>query len=219
MTERHGQLSPFARTAIGVLILAMAQLPLEASAEWYVAPQFGINFADRLKSVRGTGSLDGLTAPSFDLQNSYAFGGKIGHYLGHQWFGLEVDVLHSTPHVKNLDDIPGIHLRVTNIGVHLLARYPGKTFQPYVGIGPAILLSRLSGSPTTQSDTSVTVGLNVLVGMRAFVTPYVAVFSEYKFTQGTPRYTDAFGADTGFHADYLVQQLVAGVSYHFKGEP
>ncbi len=201
---------------VGVALWALAVVaPSGTQAEWYVAPQFGVNFADRLKTVRGTGALEGLDAPNFDLQNSYAWGGKIGVYPNSHIMGLEVDVLHSTPHIKNLDDIPGIQLRVTNIGLHLLLRYPGKTYQPYFGIGPAILVSRLANSPTTQRDTDVTVGLNVLVGIRAFVTPYVAMFTEFKYTSGTPRYTEAFGTNSGFHADYQAQQLVFGVSYHF----
>ena len=123
------------------------------------------NFADELQAVRGTGSLAGLSAPDFDLKNSYAYGGKLGYYPGHLILGVELDVLQSNPHIKNLDDIPGIHLSVTNIGVNLLLRYPGLTFQPYLGLGPAVLVSRLSDSATTRTDTDVTVGLNLLTGI------------------------------------------------------
>lgn len=200
---------------VATVAISLSVVPQTSRAEWYVAPQVGVNFADRLDAVRGTGSLSGLDAPNFDLQNSLAYGAKLGYYPQHGKLGVELDVLHSTPHIKNLDDIAGIHLRVTNIGLHLLVRYPGKTYQPYFGIGPAILVSRLNASPTTQSDSTVTVGFNTLLGLRAFVTPYVALFTEYKYTRGTPRYTDAFGPNTGFHADYQVQQLVVGVSYHF----
>lgn len=197
------------------LVLLLTGFPSFASAEWYVAGQFGANFADELQAIRGTGSLKGLSAPDFDLKTSYAYGGKIGYYPGHWIFGAELDVLYSTPHIKNLDDVPGIHLSVTNIGLHLLLRYPGVTFQPYLGGGPAVLVSRLSGSATTQCDSDVTVGLNLLSGIRAFVTPTVAVFTEYKYTLATLRFADAFGPDRGFHGDYRVQQLMVGVSYHF----
>lgn len=202
------------RLLFGLMLLS-AGVPSLASAEWYVAGQFGGNFADELQAVRGTGSLAGLSAPDFDLKNSYAYGGKLGYYPGHLILGVELDVLQSNPHIKNLDDIPGIHLSVTNIGVNLLLRYPGLTFQPYLGLGPAVLVSRLSDSATTRTDTDVTVGLNLLTGIRAFVTPTVAVFTEYKYTLGTLRFTEAFGVDRGFHGDYRVQQLVVGVSYHF----
>lgn len=204
---------------VAAAFLSILAFPMISHAEWYVAPQFGVNFADRLKAVQGTGQLEGLEAPNFDLQNSYAVGGKIGYYPSNGPFGLEADVLYSTPHIKNLDDIPGIHYQVTNIGVHILARYPGKTYQPYLGLGPAILVSQIANSPTTQRDSDVTVGFNALAGIRAFVTPNIAVFTEYKYTIGTPDYENAFGPGSGFRADYQAQQLVFGISYHFSGNP
>ena len=197
------------------LLLLLAGLPSLASAEWYVAGQFGGNFPDKLTAVRGTGILKGLDAPDFPLKTSYAYGGKIGIYPGHHILGAELDVLYSNPHIKNLDEIPGIHLGVTNIGLHLLLRYPGPTFQPYFGMGPAILVSRLGSSATTRADSDVTVGVNFLAGVRAFITPTVAVFTEYKYTLATLRFTDAFAENSGFHGNYRVNQLVVGVSYHF----
>jgi len=117
------------RGLFGIVLLSVG-LPTLVSAEWYVAGQFGANFADELQAVRGTGDLEGLKAPDFDLKNSYAYGVKVGYYPGHFILGAELDVLYSSPHIKNLDDIPGIHLSVANIGFHFLMRYPGLTFQP-----------------------------------------------------------------------------------------
>jgi opacity protein-like surface antigen len=197
------------------VVLLCIGFPSLTSAEWYVAGQLGVNFADQLRAIRGTGILKGLSAPDFDLKNSYTYGAKVGLYPGHHILGVELDVLYSNPRIKNLDDIPGIHLGVTNIGFHLLARYPGMTFQPYAGLGPAIIVSRLGNSMTTQSDTNVTVGLDLLTGLKAFVTPVIAVFAEYKYTMATLRFTEAFGENSGFHGDYRVHQLVIGLSYHF----
>ena len=122
--------------AVSFLWFAAGMLhPHSAFAEWYVAGQFGANLADRLSDIRGTGDLSGFRAPDFDLQNSFLYGGKVGTFPGNGWFGVELDAFHSTPHIKNLDDVPGIHMRVTNVGVNLLVRYPGVTFQPYAGIG------------------------------------------------------------------------------------
>ncbi|BCA52953.1 conserved exported protein of unknown function, OmpA-like [Nitrospira sp. KM1] len=198
-----------------LITVLIAGWPSLVSAEWYVAGQFGGNFADQVQAVRGTGALQGLSAPDFDLKNSYAYGGKIGYYAGHFILGGELDVLYSNPHIKNLDNIPGVHLGVTNIGLNVLLRYPGATYQPYIGAGPAVIVSRLSQSATTQSDSDTTVGVNLLAGVRAFVTSNVAVFTEYKYTMATLRLTDAFGHDSGFHGDYRVQQWVVGLSYHF----
>lgn len=191
-------------------------MPNPASAEWYVAGDVGANFADRLTGISGTGDLTGVEprSPSFDLKNSVSYGAKLGYFREHSWFGIEGEVLQTTPHIKNLDDVPGIHLRVTTIGVNILARYPGRTFQPYVGVGVGTAIAHLSDSTTTQSNTDVASGWNVLVGLRAFVTPQVAVFTEYKHTGATLRFDQAFGTG-GFEGVYRAQHVLAGISYHF----
>ena len=121
---------------LGCVLLLCSPSPIRA--EWYVAAQLGANFADPLRNVRGSGTLAGLDAPNFNLKTSPAFGGKLGVFPGHGLFGIELDVSHSTPHIKNLDDVPGIHLSVTNIGAHVVLRYPGVTWQPYIGGGAGV---------------------------------------------------------------------------------
>jgi opacity protein-like surface antigen len=186
-----------------------------ALAEYYVAGQVGVNFADRLTDIQGTGSFVTGRIPDLDLKNAVAYGGKLGYFPGHGAMGVELDVFNSQPNIKNLDDIPGIHFGVTNVGINLLLRYPGPTFQPYVGFGGAALISRISQTVDVQSDTDVGFGINVLAGLRAFITPYVAVFTEYKYTRGTLTFDEAFGPAGGFSADYQAQHVVFGVSYHF----
>ena len=208
------------RRAWCVLWLAVACVPPaveQVRAEYYVAGQIGVNFADRLKDIQGTGSLVGLQpiVQNFDLKNAVLYGGKIGFFPGNGAVGLELDVFNSQPNIKAIGDIPGIHLRVTNVGLNLLLRYPGQTFQPYVGFGGAALIGHISQTVDVQSDTDVGFGANFLAGLRAFVTPYVAVFTEYKYTRGTLTFSQAFGSTGGFSGDYRAQQVVFGVSYHF----
>ena len=195
-------------------VVAVAEL---AQAEYYVAGQIGVNFADRLKNIEGTGSL--VTVPArfqnFDLQNAVVYGGKLGVYPGNGAMGLELDVFNSQPNIKGVGDIPGIHLRVTNVGINLLLRYPGQTFQPYIGFGGAALIGKISQTVDVQSDTTVGFGVNLLGGLRTFITPYVAIFAEYKYTRGTLSFTEAFGSIGGFSGEYQAQHVVFGVSYHF----
>jgi opacity protein-like surface antigen len=204
------------RFFLSVLLLAvLSSIAVPAQAEWYVAGQAGYSFADSLRNVKGTGGLSGLEAPDFDMKNSLAYGGKVGVYPFHGSLGFELDVFHSTPHIKNLDDVPGIHLAVTNVGANILFRYPGTTFQPYLGLGPGILIAHLNRSATTESDTQVSVGFNFLTGVRAFVTPNVALFTEYKYTDAKFGFNGAFGSVGGFNSTYRAHQLFVGVSYHF----
>lgn len=195
--------------------LALWVAPNRAAAEWYVAGQVGATFADRLKAVEGTNGLAGLGAPDFDLKNSVAYGLKLGYFPGESWVGLEVEAFNSTPHIKNLDDIPGAHFRVTTVGLNLIARYPGRTYQPYIGIGGGVAIGRVGNSPTTTSDTDTASSLQLLAGLRAFVTPRVAVFTEYKYTDATFQFNGAFGSVGGFQADYAAQHLMFGMLYHF----
>jgi len=207
------------RIAVGLLAvwlsIATFGIPGSASAERYVAGMVGVTFADQLTDISGTNINAGLRAPDFDLQNSISYGAKLGYYAEHSWFGVEGEVLQSTPHIKNLDDIPGVHLSLTTVGINLLARYPGRTVQPYAGAGVGAVIAHISDSTTTRSDTSVNGGWNLLAGLRAFVTPYVAVFTEYKYTGATLRFDDAFVAGGGFEGDYRAQNILFGLSYHF----
>ena len=199
-----------------LLLTALPSMTTPAQAEWYVAGDVGVNFADRLTGISGTGDLTGVAprSPNFDLKNSVSYGAKLGYFREHSWLGIEGEILQTTPHIKSLDEDPGIHLRVTTVGVNLLARYPGRTFQPYVGVGVGTVIAHLSNTATVQSDTDITGGWNVLAGLRAFVTPYVAVFTEYKHTGATLRFDQAFGTG-GFEGVYRAQHVLVGLSYHF----
>ena len=198
------------------LSLAVACLsPTVAEAEYYVAGQVGVNFADRLTGIQGTGNFVTQQGPDLDLKNAVLYGGKLGFFPGNGAMGLELDVFNSQPNIKNLDNIPGIHLGVTNVGINLLLRYPGQTFQPYIGFGGAALIARISQTVDVQSDTDVGFGINLLGGLRTFITPYVAIFAEYKYTRGTLSFNEAFGSTGGFSGNYHAQQVVFGLSYHF----
>jgi len=214
-----------ARTTLLVLwfIAGIVVAPTTVIAEWYLAGTAGVNFADRINTIGGTGSQAGLPGPlvDFDLQNSITYGAKVGYFPGHSWFGIEGEVLHTTPHIKSLprtptlDEVPGVHLRLTTIGANFIARYPGRTFQPYVGAGIDMAIARIGDTATVQSDTDVTPAWNLLVGLRAFLTSHVAVFTEYKYQGVSLQFDQAFGPDGGFAGNYRAQHILGGLSYHF----
>jgi opacity protein-like surface antigen len=214
-----------ARTTLLVLwfIAGIVVAPKTVIAEWYLAGTAGVNFADRINTIGGTGPQAGLPGPlvDFDLQNSITYGAKVGYFPGHSWFGIEGEVLHTTPHIKSLprtptlDEVPGVHLRLTTIGANFIARYPGRTFQPYVGAGIGMAIARIGDTATVQSDTDVTAAWNLLVGLRAFLTSHVAVFTEYKYQGVSLQFDQAFGPDGGFAGNYRAQHILGGLSYHF----
>jgi opacity protein-like surface antigen len=207
-------------------VAGVVATPPAAVAEWYVAGTAGVNFADRINSIAGTGASAGVPGPlaDFDLSNSMTYGGKLGYFPGHRWVGIEGEVFHTTPHIKSFaddpgtpsfDPVPGIHFRVTTIVANLIARYPGHTFQPYVGAGVGLAVARIGATDEVRSDTDVATAWNVLAGLRAFVTPKIAVFTEYKHTGATLHFDQAFGALGGFSGNYRAQHVLVGLSYHF----
>jgi hypothetical protein len=143
-----------------LLLTALSLIAVPTRAEWYVAGDVGANFADRLTGISGTGDLTGVAprSPNFDLKNSVSYGAKLGYFRDHSWFGIEGEVLQTTPHIKNLDEDPGIHLRVTTVGVNLLARYPGRTFQPYVGVGVGTVIAHSVIPPQYKAIPVLLVG-------------------------------------------------------------
>ena len=198
-------------------------MPGFAPAEMYVGGQAGVNFADRINSIAGTGPQAGVPGSftDFDLQNSITYGGKVGYFPGHSWYGIEGEVFHTTPHIKELPPTaslpadPGIHFRVTTVGVNFIARYPGRTLQPYVGAGVGAGIAHIGDTATVRSDTDVAAAWNILAGLRMFVTPQIAVFGEYKYTGATFKFDQAFGELGGFSGNYRAQHVLGGLSYHF----
>ena len=200
--------------------------PHHAFAEMYVAGEAGVNFADRINSIAGTGvsagvpDLDPNPNPDFDLKNSITYGGKVGYFPGHSWYGIEGDVFHTTPHIKQFEpepgiQNPGIHMRVTTIGVNFIARYPGRTFQPYAGVGVGAAIAHIGDTATVRRDSDVATAWNILAGLRAFITPKIAIFGEYKYTGATLKFDQAFGDLGGFSGNYRAQHILGGLSYHF----
>lgn len=217
---------PIVGIVLAGLSLVLAYSSSSASAEMYIAGTAGVNFADRINSIAGTGASAGLSDPNpapnpdFDLQNSIAFGGKLGYFPGHSWYGIELEALHTTPHIKQQEPEPGvqnsgIHLRVTTVGVNFIARYPGRTLQPYVGAGVGAAITHIGNTANTLSDSDVATAWNVLAGLRAFITPKIAVFGEYKYIGATLRFDQALGDLGGFSGNYRAQHILGGLSYHF----
>lgn len=197
--------------------------PNPVSAEMYAAGTIGLNFADRINSIAGTGGQAGVPGPlaDFDLQNSITYGAKVGYFPGHSWYGIEGEVFHTSPHIKGLpqttDEVatPGVHFRVTTVGVNFIARYPGRTIQPYLGVGIGAGIAHIGDTAFVQSGTDVAAAWNILLGLRAFVTPKIAVFTEYKYTGATFHFDEGLRDLGGFSGNYRAQHILGGLSYHF----
>lgn len=100
------------------LSLATPWLAQRASAETYVAGTAGGNFADRIHSIAGTGSQAGVPdlnpppIPTLTFKTRSSTVPSLAIFpdtVGLVW--NRGRSLEYTPHIKQLDDDPGIHMR------------------------------------------------------------------------------------------------------------
>ena len=197
-----------------------------AQAEVYVAGQVGANIPQDLTNVRGVDSFDGIQVTDLDLKNQVVFGIKVGGYFPHSWdwLGVEGEFYHTDSDITQqtatlTGPIPTFStsgmvfetdLAVNTFAFNLLARYPGQWIQPYTGVGVGVNVFSID-TPAGMSGTSVAPTLNLLAGVRMFVTDRVAAFVEYKHNRGTVEFSEI-----GIEGDYRVNLFMGGVSYHWK---
>jgi opacity protein-like surface antigen len=109
--------------------------------------------------------------------------------------------------------------------LHIVGRYgflpdgevPFGHLQPYVGIGPAIVVLY------EEVDSAKNFGMDVMAGVRYMITKHISTFFEYKFNyqwdveiESHPFYLDngAVGRGTT-HFDFATHKVVAGFAYHW----
>lgn len=100
-------------------------------------------------------------------------------------------------------------LRLITVAFNVVTRYPGKVFQPYVGVGVGAFYFNSSGQ---ISGRQVVPGLNTQVGLKILATEEWGFFIEGKYNYAQISNLDnAFGL-TG---DYSAFSGLAGIAYHF----
>ncbi|HXF92474.1 MAG TPA: outer membrane beta-barrel protein [Nitrospiraceae bacterium] len=205
-----------------ILLLCGSSVLFErtANAEPYVAGFAGYGLSAQLSDVKGSGDMAGSTGSNLGLQNSPIYGLKVGYFLDNlKYFGGEAEVYTATPYLKQQHFtksgsggeqtaiVPGHRLRVTTAAFNVVYRYPGEIVQPYAGAGLGLFWYT---SPSSTAGSAIRPGLNVLAGVRGFMTKHIAAFGEYKFNQAS--FLPFFG---GLKADYNAHFVVFGVGYHF----
>ena len=101
-----------------------------------------------------------------------------------------------------------MHLVVAAFNV--IARYPGKTYQPYIGVGAgAFYFTSSSGS---FQGNQWTPGLNIQAGLKAFLTEEWGLFGEGKYNYAS---LNNFDSSFGLSGNYNAFNLVGGIAYRF----
>jgi len=210
----------------GFVVLTVL-LATHARAEFYIAGEAGYTIPNDLSNVTTTGATPGITISDIDLKDSFMYGGKIGYFFQSlTWLGVEAEAFNTTPHIKEQTLTAsaagttasalssGAHFRVLTLAFNLIARYPGKTFQPYGGVGLGIFFAKISDETGSISDNGV-LGLNALAGIRWFLTDHFALFAEYKYTRAAFSFDNVPATGTGLDADYSASHIAGGLSFHF----
>ena len=101
-------------------------------------------------------------------------------------------------------------MRLVVVALNVVARYPGKVFQPYVGVrGGAFYFSR-SGQ---VSGRQVVPGLNLITGLKVLVREEWGLFAEGKYNMAT--FTNLDPTGFGLSGQYTSFGTVFGIAYHF----
>ncbi|NWF71653.1 MAG: outer membrane beta-barrel protein [Nitrospirae bacterium] len=101
-------------------------------------------------------------------------------------------------------------LRVTAVAANLIARYPGKLLQPYLGIGVGAFYFNASDQ---FSGSQFVPGLNTQAGLKILATEEWGLFVEGKYNYATIDNLDPSGY--GLSGTYSAFNLLGGVAYHF----
>ena len=194
-------------------------------AEFYIAGMGGYTAPNDLTNSKfDFGPLEG-TRFDLELENSAMGGGKIGYYFpSWEWVGVGVETegFFTWPNLKEQSaegtggrcstcfvNEPAMEIQVITWAFNALLRYPGKRIQPYVGAGLGVYFAELGSR--SRSDNWVP-GINLLAGVRGFITDHIALFAEYKYNRAT------LNLDR-FEGDYSANIGAGGISFHFNVDP
>ena len=92
--------------------------------ETYVAGFGGVTFGGTATNMEGRGTALGASIDNPTLANSAVYGLKIGYFHPGRlnWLGLEIEGFNSTPHIRESGGFAGSHLRLTTLGLNVIAR-------------------------------------------------------------------------------------------------
>lgn len=118
---------------------------------------------------------------------------------------------------------------VLTVGLNALVRYPVGPIQPYGGVGvgilnvgiddiitttpisivtPGVSLIRSGGSTFLSTGDDTAVALQLMGGVRGFITDNVALFGEYKWVTAEVEFKDV-------DFDYSASHVYGGIEFHF----
>ncbi len=167
------------------------------------------------------GGIAESTDADVNYEASFTSGARVGYWFKSRlWLGFAMDVSYFKMDSEKKD------ITLYPISTLLMLRLPKRRFQPYVGIGPALFVSKMkftvdlselsSGGTGTFDDTSFDVGLDTRAGLAVAWYKNTAIFAEYRFTHHSAEYNDTLaGVKVDVETDSNTHHLMVGISYRF----
>jgi len=192
----------FAQMYVG--IYGGGAIPHSADVEIKVPPEPSFLVPDLGRGFRDVGDAD------FDP--GVMVGGRVGFWFeGVPYVGAEVDFYWANPEISvkvaGLSLLIDEDIDVYTGGINLLARYPYWPIQPYGGVGLGIV------TVDFERDNDTALALQLMGGVRGFITDNIALFTEYKWVLSRLEFKGAGGEELEF--DYSASHVYGGIEYHF----
>lgn len=191
----------------------------------YVGIYGGVAFPETFDDVKGRGAFSTIHFSDLNLKSGAMVGVKVG-LTGPsgdkvaRWFGLEVDGSYTQSKIEEQNvrvtgpgGSLGISIDETKVylitgALHLLLKYPNGPFQPYAGVGPAVVHARISDSNLSTASSATSLGLSGVGGFRLMFSEHIGFFAEYKHIRAALEFDDIEG-------NAVVHAGVGGVNFAF----
>ncbi len=209
---------------VGVLFLA----PVGASAEFFASLYAGGSISQSENLTQTSGGV-GEVFENLDIDDSVVLGAKAGYWFL-RFFGLELDLYtytadipaqtvtaeNQSTSVRVQKAFAASDIRLINVGLNGLFRFPWDDFEPYVGVGP--VFSYGSDDSGGTDDSNFAVGAQALGGLKYFFFRSFALFAEYKFSHIEHAFRVNSGALTNVtnENDSNTHHIYGGISFHLR---
>ncbi len=216
------------RISVALFVGALLLAPVGASAEFFASLYSGMSLTQSGDVTQTSGGTDEVFQ-DLDIDDSIVLGGKAGYWFL-RFFGVEIDVytyaadiptqtvtaVNQDTRVRAQKAFAASDIRLVNVGLDGLFRFPLGDIEPYVGVGPVFSFG--SDESGGKDDDNFALGAQVLGGIKYFFFRSFALFAEYKFTHIEHAFRVNSGAVSNVtnENDNNTHHIYAGVSFHLR---